>query len=76
MTDDALEKLRQAKAEMIERLAGRADFAGVGIGRHDGRLVLKVNWRALPPPADRPDKIGDVEVTHHAVGNIRAQSQE
>lgn len=76
MTEPALEQLRKAKAEMIELLRGHADFAGAGIGRHDGRLVLKVNWRVLPPQAERPSKIGDVEVTHHAVGTIRAQSQD
>jgi hypothetical protein len=75
MTEPAFEDVRKAKAAMIERLRSHADFAGAGIGRKDGRLVLKVNWRVLPPEAERPDKIGDFEVTHHAVGNIHAQKR-
>jgi hypothetical protein len=76
MSDDALEPLRQAKAALIERLRGHADFAGAGIGMHDGRMVLKANWRVLPPEAERPSRIGNIEVTHHAVGTIRAQPKE
>jgi hypothetical protein len=76
MTELTLDDVRDAKAELIKRLKGRPDFVGAGIGLHNGRLVVKVNWRALPPETDRPQWVGKIEVTHHEVGNIRAQFDE
>jgi hypothetical protein len=75
MGEPTLEEIREAKTELIRRLSGHSDFAGAGIGQNDGRFVVKVNWRALPPEADRPWRVGNVEVTHHEVGTIRAQSE-
>jgi hypothetical protein len=71
-----LDDVRQAKAELIERLKGLPNFVGAGIGVHNGRLVIRVNWRALPPEAHRPQRVGKIEVTHHEVGDIRAQLDE
>jgi hypothetical protein len=76
MEEPTLEDIRKAKAELIRRLSGHADFAGAGIGQNDGRFVVRVNWRALPPEADRPRRVGNVAVTHHEVGTIRAQSED
>jgi hypothetical protein len=76
MSELTLDDVRDAKAELIKRLRGRPDFVGAGIGLHDGRLVVRVNWRSLPPEADRPQWVGKIAVTHHEVGAIRAQLDE
>ena len=76
MDEPTLEDIRDAKAELIKQLRGHADFAGAGIGQNDGHFVVKVNWRVLPPKADRPQRMGNVEVIHHEVGTIRAQAKE
>jgi hypothetical protein len=76
MDEPALDDVRAAKDELIRRLKGHRHFAGAGIGRQDGRLVVKVNWRVLPPESDRPQHMGKIAVTHHEVGTIRAQSDD
>jgi len=70
MGEPTIEEVREAKAELIRRLIGHSAFAGAGIGQYDGRLVVNVNWRALPPEIDRPRRVGNVNVTHHEVGTI------
>jgi hypothetical protein len=69
--DDA----RTAKTEIIDRLKDIKGFAGAGIGEHDGQFTVRVNWQALPSNVNLPDKIGDVEVTHHEVGTLRPQTK-
>jgi hypothetical protein len=47
----------------------------VGIGQKDGRLVVQVNWRKLPPDiVTSLDHIGDIEIRHQEVGDVRRQS--
>ena len=76
MDEPTLDEVRKAKTELIKLLRGRRDFAGAGIGIHDGHLVVKVNWRALPPENERPGSVGRLDVTHHEIGRIRAQSSD
>jgi hypothetical protein len=75
MDEPTLEEVRAAKAELLTRLAERFGFAGIGIGTHQGRLAVRVNWRRLPPAGELPQRVGKVEVTHHEVGDIRAQPE-
>lgn len=66
-----MDEVRDAKAAVIRQFRQHGDFLGAGIGRgKDGRLVVQVNWRALPAGIERPDRIGSVEVTHQAIGTI------
>jgi len=71
MTIPTLDEVRAAKAEIAKRLEGHGELAGVGIGKRDGRLVVQVNWRNLPPEAAAIDRVGDVEIAHQVVGTIR-----
>jgi len=73
MDEPSLDDLRKAKDELAQRLKVLGDFAGIGIGRQGGRLVIKVNWRKLPPERERLRRIGNIEVIHQEVGTIRAQ---
>jgi hypothetical protein len=75
MDDPTLDQLRAVKTEMLRQFAGVKDFAGAGIGESDGRLSVRVNWRALPTNLALPSSIGGVEITHHEVGNIVPQSE-
>jgi hypothetical protein len=70
-----IEDARSAKAEIIAKLKDLEGFAGAGIGEHDGRFTVRVNWRVLPKDIKLPDRIGDVEVTHHEVGSLRPQAE-
>ena len=70
-----IEDARSAKAEIIEKLKDVKDFTGVGIGEHEGRFTVRVNWRILPKDVKLPDRIGDIEVTHHEVGSPRPQAE-
>jgi hypothetical protein len=74
MDDPTLDKVRAAKDEILRLLRHHDDFAGAGIGRAGDRLVVHVNWRALPTDVTLPERIGPIGVTHHVVGNIRALS--
>jgi hypothetical protein len=72
MDEPTLDDVRDAKAAVIRQLKKHGDFLGAGIGRgKDGRLVVQVNWRALPAGIERPERIGNVEVTHQAVGTLK-----
>jgi hypothetical protein len=74
MTLPTIEDVRAAKAEVSRLLKAHANFAGAGIGRAGDRLVVHVNWRALPEGVTLPERIGNVEVTHNVVGTIRPLS--
>jgi hypothetical protein len=74
MTLPTLEDVRNAKAEIIRLLKAHGEFAGAGIGRDGGRLVVHVNWRTLPQGVTLPERIGTVDVSHHVVGNVRPLS--
>lgn len=71
-----IDDVREAKTEIIRRLKGHADFAGAGIGRDGDRLVLHVNWKALPKDITLPDHLGKVGITHNVVGTIRPHSSD
>jgi len=70
-----IEEARSAKAEIIEKLKDINGFAGVGIGEHEGRFTVRVNWRIVPKDIKLPDRIGGIEVTHHEVGSLRPQAE-
>jgi hypothetical protein len=74
MTLPTIDDVRGAKAEILRLLKGYGGFAGAGIGREGDRLVVHVNWRAMPTDVTLPERIGDVDVTHHVVGEIRPLS--
>jgi hypothetical protein len=74
MTLPTIDDVRSAKAEISRLLKSHGEFAGAGIGRENDRLVVHVNWRALPQGVTLPNRIGDVDVTHHIVGNVRPLS--
>jgi hypothetical protein len=71
MTDPTIDDVRKAKAEVLRLLKGHSEFAGAGIGRAADRLVVRVNWRALPKNVNLPERIGSVDVTHQVVGKVR-----
>ena len=66
-----LDEVRAAKAEIAKRLKGHGELAGVGIVSRDGRLLVQVNWRNMPPEVAAIDRVGDVEVAHQVLGTIR-----
>jgi hypothetical protein len=66
-----LEEARTAKDRVAELLRGRTGLAGIGIGQHEGQLVVRVNWRQLPPDIETLDRVGTVMVRHQLVGNVR-----
>lgn len=67
-----LAEARTAKDRVAELLRGRIGLAGIGIGQHEGQLVVRVNWRQLPPPDIATlDRVGTVMVRHQLVGKIR-----
>jgi len=70
-----LEEARTAKDRVAELLRGRTELAGIGIGQHEGQLVVRVNWRQLPPNIEALDRVGTVMVRHQLVGSVRAQRQ-
>ena len=74
MTLPTIDDVRNAKAEIIRLLKAHGEFAGAGIGRAGDRLVVHVNWRALPKGVTLPERIGAVDVTHHVVGDVRPLS--
>jgi len=74
MSGPTIDQVRDAKAEIVRLFRDHAAFAGVGIGECDGHLVVRVNWRSLPIGVKLPEKIGDVEVSHHEVGDVGPQS--
>ena len=76
MDAPTLDDVRSAKTELVQRLRSHGEFAGAGIGQQDGQLVVRVNWRVLPRDIDLPQRLGNVAVTHHEVGTIRAQAKE
>lgn len=67
------DEVHQAKTEIVEMFKNRENFLGAGIGQRDGRFVVRVNWRLLPPRIALPDHVGRVKVEHHKVGSVRAQ---
>jgi hypothetical protein len=69
-----MDDVRSAKAEILRLLKAHSQFAGAGIGRDGDRLVVHVNWRALPKDVTLPERIGNVDVTHHVVGDVRPLS--
>jgi hypothetical protein len=71
-----IDEVREAKAEIVRQLKSHAEFAGAGIGRAGDRLVLRVNWRALPTDLTLPERLGKVDITHNVVGTIRPLSSE
>ena len=76
MTLPTIDEVRSAKAEILRLLKAHGEFAGAGIGREADRLVVHVNWRALPKDVTLPERIGIVDVTHHVVGDVRLLSEK
>ena len=74
MTFPTMDDVRSAKAEIRRLLKTHSQVAGAGIGRDGDRLVVHVNWRALPQDMTLPKRIGSVDVTHHVVGDVRPLS--
>lgn len=74
VTLPTIDDVREAKAEIIRLMKSHDGFAGAGIGRDGDRLVVHVNWRALPKSVELPERIGSVGVTHNVVGNVRTLS--
>ena len=70
-----IDDVRAAKTEIVAQLKSHQNFMGAGIGQHDGRLVVRVNWRALPTEMQLPNHIGKVEIEHFEVGAIRPQGE-
>lgn len=70
-----LDDARSVKTEMIEKLKDIEGFAGAGIGEYKGQFSVRINWRVLPKDLCLPEKIGDVDVTHHEVGSLRPQAE-
>ena len=70
-----IEQVRSAKAQIVRQFGHHPDFAGAGIGERDGRPAVRVNWRTLPADVQLPDRLGEVEISHHAVGTIRPHDQ-
>lgn len=66
-----MEDVRAVKTEIIALLKNHQNFMGAGIGQRDGRLVVRVNWRALPAETKLPDHIGRVEIEHFETGAVR-----
>jgi hypothetical protein len=75
MDGPTLDQIRSAKIEIVQQFKDVADFAGAGIGENHGHLCIRVNWRILPKDLVLPSSIGEVEITHHEVGNIIQQSE-
>jgi len=72
VSEPTLDQVRAAKDAVIRALEGHRDFAGAGIGRGpDGHLVVQVNWRAEPAGIARPERVGNVAVTHQVVGPLK-----
>jgi hypothetical protein len=75
MDGPTLDQIRTVKAEILQQFKDVAEFAGAGIGESGGRLCVRVNWRVLPKNLPLPSSIGEVQITHHEVGNITPQSK-
>jgi hypothetical protein len=75
MDDPTLDQIRNVKTEILARFKDVKEFAGAGIGESGGRLCIRVNWRVLPKNLPLPSSIGDVEITHHEIGNISPQPE-
>jgi hypothetical protein len=73
MDEPTIDEVRQAKEQLRKQLKKHQDFAGIGIGRRRGRLVVQVNWRSLPADISALSQVGNVEVAHQEVGDVRAQ---
>jgi len=75
MDGPTLQEARTAKARVAELLRGRTGVAGIGVGQHEGQLVVRVNWRQLPPDIETLDRVGTVMVRHQLIGTVRAHPQ-
>jgi hypothetical protein len=72
VSEPTLEEVRAAKDAIVSALKDHRDFAGAGIGRGpDGHLVVQVNWRTEPAGIARPERVGNVAVTHQVVGSLK-----
>jgi hypothetical protein len=70
MDGPTIDQIRTVKTEIVRQFKDVKEFAGAGIGESGGRLSVRVNWRVLPKNLTLPSSLGDVEITHHEVGNI------
>ena len=76
MDGPTLDDVRIAKTEVVQQLRHHQEFAGAGIGQQDGQFSVRVNWRVLPRDVELPRQLGNVKITHHEVGRIRAQGKD
>jgi hypothetical protein len=74
MDGPTIEDVRKVKAAMVQQFRSNAAFVGAGIGERSGRFTVRVNWRTLPGGIQLPELVGDVEVSHHEVGDIKLQA--
>jgi hypothetical protein len=75
MDGPTIDHVRDVKAAIVRQFENNAAFAGAGIGERDGHLTVRVNWRTLPSGIQLPELVGDVEVSHHEIGNLRRQTK-
>jgi hypothetical protein len=75
MDGPTLDQIRTVKTEMLRQFRDIGEFAGAGIGECGGHLCVRVNWRILPKDIALPSSMGEVEITHHEIGNVVPQSE-
>lgn len=69
--DVSMDQVRQAKATFMETVASRLDVNGVGIGKDERGLLLKVNLSQPPPKGVVvPAKIEGVRVAVTVIGAV------
>lgn len=68
----SLDRARQAKAELAQRLAGDQRIAGIGIAPDGtGGYTVKVNLTKAEPDLELPAEVAGVPVRTEVVGEIR-----
>ncbi len=68
-----LESARAAKAKALKAFRSLANVNGVGLTRHKGGYVVKVNLEEASVPGDFPEEIDGVPVVTRVVGKGRKQ---
>jgi hypothetical protein len=69
----SLESARAAKAKALKAFRSLANVNGVGLTRHKGEYVVKVNLEKPSVPGDFPEEIDGVPVVTRVVGKVRKQ---